>query len=600
MDALPPGAGRAPAMFGVSLALPDDFAGWRAAARALVTAGIAPEQVAWDSPADPAPMFTGPPPPAPPAEAPPPRVPRAFPELAEVVIRHRDPARFTLLHRLLHRLQAERSLLDVATDPDVSRADSMARAVRRDAHKMHAFVRFREVPNALPGTDEPTRYVSWFEPEHHILRAEAGFFARRFAQLRWSILTPAASAHWDGGSVSFGPGGRRADAPPEDAAEELWRAYFAAIFNPARLKTDAMRAEMPMKYWKNLPEARDIPRLIAEAPARVAAMVERGATPPAARRQRALPQPAAAEFTPPRPALAPLAARDFTEAELFPAEAAAPAMTAPGATEARSTASAASGAAGTRSTPPAAPASPGPAAPAGDEARPAASAPLHRIAASGVAVPAMSQTATPPDDARAALDALKRELFGRNDLPPWTANSTQGVFGEGPVGATLMFVGEQPGDEEDLQGRPFVGPAGRLFNRALDDAGISRDEAYVTNAVKHFKFTPTGKRRLHQSPDAGDITYYQPFLKREIALVAPRLLVSLGATALRAVTGRAMPVTKVRGSLLRGTDGRPFFPTVHPSYLLRIPDASAKSAEYDRFIDDLSKAAATARSLPAS
>lgn len=522
-------------MHSVVLEAPDDFAGWRAAARALVIARIAPEHVSWSSPADPPALLAGPPSPEAPEDAPAPRVPRAFPELAGQVIRHRDPERFALLHRLLHRLQAERGLLEVASDPDVARAEAMARAVRRDAHKMHAFVRFREM-RVAPGEDG-ARFVAWFEPGHHILRAEADFFRRRFAALRWSILTPGGSAHWEGPGerpgegpegreVRFGPGARRADAPAEDAAEDLWRTYFAAIFNPARLKTGAMLAEMPRRYWRNLPEARDIPRLIAEAPARVAAMVERGATPPAPRRQRT-----------------------------------AHLVSLPG-------------------------------------GRPDG---LHPAALSRVGTAAMPHAQTQADgDVPAALAALKREIETRNDLPDWAGQTTQLVFGEGPPGALLMFVGEQPGDEEDLAGRPFVGPAGRLFNRAMEEAGVARDEAYVTNAVKHFKFAPTGKRRLHQTPDAGDITYYRPFLEREIALVAPRLLVTLGATALRAVTGRAMPVTKVRGNVLRASDGRLFYPTVHPSYLLRIPDSAMKAREYDRFVEDLAKAAATARSLPAA
>jgi uracil-DNA glycosylase family protein len=197
-----------------------------------------------------------------------------------------------------------------------------------------------------------------------------------------------------------------------------------------------------------------------------------------------------------------------------------------------------------------------------------------------------------------AQAALRRDLLARNDLPPWVANATQPVMGEGPQHPLLMFIGEQPGDEEDLKGQPFVGPAGRLWNKALEEAGVSRSEAYVTNAVKHFKFTPTGKRRLHQSPDAGDITFYRPFLLREIGFVQPRLIVTLGATALRAVSGRAMPVTKLRGSLLRDPEGRPFYPTVHPSYLLRLPDPASKAREYDRFVEDLGQAAATARGLP--
>jgi DNA polymerase len=191
------------------------------------------------------------------------------------------------------------------------------------------------------------------------------------------------------------------------------------------------------------------------------------------------------------------------------------------------------------------------------------------------------------DDPAAALAALQAELRGRNDLPPWTANATQPVFGEGPVGAPLLFIGEQPGDEEDIAGRPFVGPAGRLFNRALEEVGIRREAAYVTNAVKHFKFTPTGRRRLHQSPDAGDIAYYRPFLKREIAILGPQLLVTLGATALRAVMGKPLAIGKVRGEILSTEEGLPLLPTVHPSYLLRLPDAEAKEREYARFLADL-------------
>jgi DNA polymerase len=156
----------------------------------------------------------------------------------------------------------------------------------------------------------------------------------------------------------------------------------------------------------------------------------------------------------------------------------------------------------------------------------------------------------------------------------------------------MMFVGEQPGDEEDIQGRPFVGPAGRLFDRALAEAGIPRDGAYVTNAVKHFRFTPSGKRRLHQTPEAGDIAWYRPFLLREIGIVSPRLLVGLGATALRALTGKPVPVLKARGTVLPGPEGIPVFATVHPSYLLRIPDEEGQKRAYAAFVDDLRAALA--------
>ncbi len=472
-------------MIGIALPGPADFGAWRDAARRLLAAEVAPERVAWHLAGEAAGLFAHEP-------VPEPRragltVPRAFPDLAEVVIRHRDPERFALLYRLLWRItHGEHGLLEVATDPEVIRAQGMAKAVRRDAHKMHAFLRFREAPGP--------RYVAWFEPEHHILEAEAGFFLRRFAGMHWTILTPEASAHWDGEALRMAPGGRRADAPAEDAKEELWRAYFASIFNPARLKPAAMRAEMPVKYWRNLPEAQDIPRLMAEAPRRVAEMVARGATLPAPRRQRVL----AADVEAPMPA------------DLF------------------------------------------------------------------------------TQDPTTALAALRAEVLA--DRGPLAEHATQAVFGEGPIGAALLFVGEQPGDEEDIAGRPFVGPAGRMFNRALEEAGIPRAEAYVTNAVKHFKFKPTGRRRLHQSPDAGDIAHYRPFLRREIEIVGPRLVVSLGATALRALTGKPLAITKVRGEVVKSADGLPVFPTVHPSYLLRLPDPESKEREYARFLGDLKSA----------
>ena len=481
-------------MIGAVPAHPTRLEAWREAARPLLAAAVPPERVAWGEGS----LLATEAPPAP-AAAPAPRVPPAFMALAETVLRHRDPERHALLYTALWRVaRGERDLLDRATDPLVARLHAMAKAVRRDAHKMHAFVRFRAVED-----EGREHYLAWFEPEHLILEAEAGFFTRRFAQLRWSILTPDGSAHWDGEEVRFGPPGRRADIPPEDAREELWRAYYRSIFNPARLKPAAMRAEMPVRYWKNLPEAREIGRLMAEAPRRAAEMVARGATEPAGRRQRLIH------------------------------------WQAPGVEE-------------------------------------------------GMALFDARATSLGTDRA-AAWEALKREVLS-DTSSPLAAHATQAVFGEGPLGAPLMFIGEQPGDEEDLQGRPFVGPAGRLFNGALDAAAVPRDEAYVTNAVKHFKFTPTGRRRLHQSPDAGDIAHYRPFLQREVAIVDPRLIVTLGATALRAVMGKAMPVTKVRGEVMQAPDGRMVFPTVHPSYLLRLPDPESKEREYARFVQDLKAA----------
>jgi DNA polymerase len=175
-------------------------------------------------------------------------------------------------------------------------------------------------------------------------------------------------------------------------------------------------------------------------------------------------------------------------------------------------------------------------------------------------------------------------------MAPWAEGHTF-VPGEGPAGAPLMFVGEQPGNEEDRAGRPFVGPAGRLFDQALAEAGVTRDQAYVTNAVKHFKFTQTGKRRLHQKPDSGDIAHYRPFLLEEVKQIRPRLLVALGATAAQSLLGRKVPVLKARGEVMPGPAGRDVFLTVHPSFLLRIPDAEKKRHEYQAFVQDLREAA---------
>ncbi|MGG5886649.1 UdgX family uracil-DNA binding protein [Falsiroseomonas sp. HC035] len=483
---------------------PADFPGWRQAARGLVAAGIPPDAVEWQVAGEAAGLF---------AEAPAPvstaplGVPRAFVEQAAIAIRHSDRERFALLYGLLWRLvQGERHLMQLATDPAIIRLSTLVKAVRRDAHKMHAFVRFREVQ-----AEDGPRHVAWFEPDHHIEEAEADFFVRRFASLRWSIVTPRRSVAWDGQALAFGPGGRRADVPPDDAMEPLWRAYYVSIFNPARLKPGAMRAEMPRKYWRNLPEAAEIPRLMAEAPRRVAEMVARGASAPNPRPQDAR----------------------YLDA--------------------------------------------------------------HLSAPTGVPADMSLFTALDahPDPERALAD-LRQELLSRPDLPDFAARATQPVFGEGAVGAKLLFVGEQPGDEEDIAGRPFVGPAGRLLNRALEQAGVARAETYMTNAVKHFKYTPTGKRRLHQSPDAGDITYYRPFLAREISAVGPRMVVALGASALLAVTGKKLPVLKTRGQVVTGLTGHPVFATVHPSYLLRLPDPAMQAEGFAAFVADLRAADAKA------
>lgn len=166
-------------------------------------------------------------------------------------------------------------------------------------------------------------------------------------------------------------------------------------------------------------------------------------------------------------------------------------------------------------------------------------------------------------------------------------SATQTVFGDGPENARLMFVGEAPGDQEDRAGRPFIGPAGQLFDRALVHAGIDRREAYVTNAVKHFKFEPRGKRRIHQKPDAGEIKACHWWLEHERALMRPVLTVALGATAARSLIGRVVTIAKTRGQPIILADGTECWVTVHPSFLLRIDSEEAARIEYARFVEDL-------------
>lgn len=259
-----------------------DLAEWRVAARALLAEDVAPDQVYWQvgrqndlfgaddfaAALIPAAVATSSS-----------HVPRDFLSLADTVLAHSDPRRHAVLYRLLWRLaHGERGLLAIATDEDVAWAGLAAQGVCRDMHKMKAFVRFREVADA-----DGVVFVAWFEPMHDIVARVAPFFARRFAGMRWSILTPLRSAHWDGARLTLAPGAEKSDAPTKDTMEDLWRTYFASIFNPARLKVRAMKQEMPVRYWKNLPEASAIPGLMRDASARMQAMIDRPPSIPARR-----------------------------------------------------------------------------------------------------------------------------------------------------------------------------------------------------------------------------------------------------------------------------------------------------------------------------
>jgi uracil-DNA glycosylase family protein len=205
-------------------------------------------------------------------------------------------------------------------------------------------------------------------------------------------------------------------------------------------------------------------------------------------------------------------------------------------------------------------------------------------------------TAAPLVPPRPTLVSLRRAAATCTACPLWE-RGTQTVFGEGSAPARVMLVGEQPGNEEDLSGRPFVGPAGRLLDRALTAAGIDRDGVYVTNAVKHFKWEARGKRRIHQKPSPGEVRACTPWLAAEIAVVRPRAIVCLGATAAQALLGRGFKVTERRGEILATPLAPIAMATVHPSSILRAPDDETRRAELARFVADLSRLSEALRAL---
>ncbi len=447
-----------------------DLEGFRRSLRGLIALQVPPDMVHWSAAVgdlfgDGAPM-----------DGPPVFLPRAAADMVRLVVCHRDPQRYGLLYRMAWRLlHGEPGLMEAHADPLMHKLFLMAKAVRRDLHKMHAFVRFRAVEG------EAERYVAWFEPEHFIIEATADFFVERFPAFAWSIYTPVGSLHWDKAALTVGPPGCRADAPSHDDFEAGWQGYYESTFNPARVNPDLMRKEMPLRYWKNLPEAAGIAGMIQSAPDRVAQMI-------------------AAQAEPPRK-------RD----------------------------------------------------------------PVKAVAAMSRQDPA-------------TLDDLNHIIAAS---PPLVPGATRAVLGEGPIGADIAFVGEQPGDREDIAGRPFVGPAGQVLDRAMEAAGIERGASYLTNAVKHFKFEQRGKRRIHQSPTAGEVKHYRWWLERELDFVRPKLVVALGATAALALEGRPVAIMRNRGPHAFGD--RAGLVTVHPSYLLRLPDGERDSA-FAAFVADLRQA----------
>ncbi|MCA1653626.1 MAG: TIGR03915 family putative DNA repair protein [Sphingomonadales bacterium] len=415
----------------VTLAAEDDFEGWRDAARGLAEAGVPGSAIVWQVEGGEKDLFGGDDSPRPPAPAPSFAVPRRFVDLARSAICHSDPERFSLLYAMLLKLSGNKRAMEDRADPLLDRLERLAKEVRRDVHKMHAFIRFREVDGG-----EGPRFVAWFQPDHHIVRHAAGFFVRRFTSMRWSILTPELSIHWDDAILRESPGATRADAPDGDPIEETWKTYYASIFNPARLKVKAMTREMPKKYWRNMPETALVGSLIAGAQGREAAMIERSAAMPMA-----------------------------------------------------------------------------------------------------------------GGNLQASWQALRDEAkrCTRCDLYKC---GTQTVFGEGPLNASIITT-------------------------------------YVTNAVKHFKFVLRGKKRIHSKPDTSEIDACRWWQEQERGVIRPALTVALGATAARSLTGKTLTISRARETPLTLADGSECWITVHPSFLLRIPEEDRRREERARFVDDL-------------
>lgn len=443
-----------------------DYAQWRSVARPLLSAGIAPEQIEWRT--DPVSAVELPP-------AAPLRLSRQLVGMLESVACYRHAGRWELMYRLAWRWLRQPKLLEDAADPDVHHATRMARAVEREVHKMHAFVRFRE----LEHEDGGKMYYAWFEPTHEILKLGVPFFCQRFPNMDWMIATPDGTALWRECELQYVDTPDKSMLPKADAHEGLWRTYYRNICNVARINPPAMQREMPQRYWRNLPESVEIHSLMRDGQANFA--------------QRE---------------------REVMDAEMAKARAVQKAL------------------------------------------------------------------ADLPDYSGGPAACRRCDIW---------RHATQAVLGEGSTTAAVMLVGEQPGDEEDLRGRPFVGPAGRVLDEALQNAGLQRGDVYITNAVKHFKWEPRGKRRLHKRPDAAEVMACNHWLDAEIAQIKPRIIVALGASALRAVAGSSDAIESARTLQIPHASGARIVCTYHPAAILRADAANADTLR-EYLVGDLRRA----------
>ena len=462
--------------------LVDSFAAWREAARELLAFDIAPHAVKWSGRDDAGDLFAGAPPEAVAFDGidlahPKPTVhmPRKLMDMLQSAACCRVPDRWAFLYRVVWRWQHGEQEVLSAADEDGNRLHAMVKAVHREEHDMHAYIRFRERPEAAGAP----RFVAWFEPAHDVLPQVAQHFVSRMGRISWMIATPDASVLWDGETLhNTGPLMNSA-ADLEDAGEALWLTYYRSIFNPARLNEKLLQSHIPSRFWKNLPEGAVVPEMVSQAAA---------------------------------------GARRTGQAESV----------------------------GQRR---------------------------------GTTIPIAAEQAQPQRQAPTTLDQCRR-----CDL--WQ-HATQAVGGAGPQHARIMLVGEQPGDQEDLAGAPFVGPAGQLLDQVLDEAGIERRAVYLTNAVKHFKWEPRGKRRLHKTPAQREVEACGYWLEQELAQVRPEVVVALGSTALKAVLGSSNVALKdTLGQPIRH-GGRWVVTVYHPSYVLRVPDEAMKAQARAVMVDGL-------------
>jgi probable DNA metabolism protein len=497
------------------------FAQWRDAARDLLARQVPPHAVQWSetvhsndlfgaveqtplpygaaadaAPAQPAAGSTG--------ATSAPRISRDMLKMLETAACFRAPDRYVFLYKVVWRWQAGQQDVLSAADEDGARLHAMVKTVKREIHKMNAYLRFREraprkvadaVADAATDADadadaDAPQFVAWFEPEHDVLPHVAEHFSRRMGHTTWMIGTPTGTVFWNGASLEAGPALMRGPEDVADSGEAMWLTYYRSIYNPARLNVSVMNGHVASRYWKHMPEGALVPAMIADASS-------------GARRH-------------------------------------------------------------------------GQTATVGSRA--------------GVTIPVTAERALPQREAASSLDQCRRCDLWRH--------ATQAVAGVGPKTARIMLVGEQPGDQEDLAGTPFIGPAGQVLDDAFALAGLARESIYLTNAVKHFKWEPRGKRRLHKTPAQMEINACAYWLEEELAQVQPQVIVALGGTALKAILGNPKATLTDKLGKPFQHEGRWIVVVYHPSYILRVPDEGTREQARQGLIAGLAEAQRLASGAP--